>query len=894
MGKMIIKLPAIRKSMRKRGVSSAEEQGNKKTSSERVRKYRQKLKTDPKLRQKNEESKLKKKAENKAYKSKIKELREQNESFNNAFKQKQKLWKKNSRERKAEKNKEQTKETSTVTEKSSNMKGSNKPSTIRKRAQRVKKILPDSSVGWASTMKHLINNATPKRKSLLDVLSERSPSSSEDTRTLEINKIGRPKKSNEKVKKQLAFSEKPDTLWKKQKTLNQYKSRKLIQVKRLSKAKAFRENWNSKLETFLYANSRVMPNKKDAIKIAGNYVPKYHLLCSKKQLFAKFKKEHPTFGRQLSTFLKMIPKNFRSLDLRCRRVCVCTKDYNIDQKIEVLNKAASQKSLDLKATSRQLSTMTLCPYEGTPNRKCVDRVCENCGTQAIYQLYQPLLESFSDDQIFKYHQWETRTETVGKGKKRISRWVQVEKKSSIKELVDEVASCLEVFTGHLFRADFQHKVYTTLTSNLLIDQAVVVMDFSENIALEQQDQIESAHWTVQQVTLHPIFLVRHAAESTEENPIIMKESLIILSNDLTHNSGTVYVFTEQLLLHIKNNPGPCPIKVLHRFSDNCAAQYKSKLAFDHLIKLEEKHGIQIIYHYTESGHGKGPSDGLGAAIKKKLERMILGGKVINNAYQTYLALVQNQNENLNQKIIYIPDKKLQNSIPSKSKLSKTIKGTQSFHMVYQLRPRSGVLVCDDLSCSCDICIGKQTGPCFFSQFRHDHQYFNLMTGRKLSSQMLNVNEVTLCILLCMIIKIIRRKQKYVYFRDVIWTKPTKCPVHLAKTQISLCIHPVNALIKVGGCTGWVVYATSLVYHNVAHLCEKCTWNNFLINCTSFDSLAFWFEANQLLLYYSNSFKFKKKYFSGFYSVRILNVNSLGYFLQLGFKCWIFLITTLSA
>ena len=611
------------------------------------------------------------------------------------FKEKQKQWKKKSRARKAEINKEQMKKT--PTEESSKRKESDKTSTIRKRAQRVRKILPDSSVGWASTMKHLINNATPKRKSLLDTITESDSSSTGVKRTLEINKIGRPNKSNEKVKKQLAFSEKSDTLWNKSKSLNQYKSRKLIQVKRLSKAKVFRENWKNKLETFLYANSRVMPNKKDTIKIAGIYVPKYHILCSKMQLFAKFKKEHPTFGREFSTFLKMIPKNFRSLDLRCRRVCVCTKDYNIDQRIEVLNKAASQKSLDLRRTSRQLSTMTLCPYEATPDRKC-----ENCGTQAVYQLYQPLIESYSDDQTFKYHQWETRSETVGKGRKRISRWVQVEKRGNIRELVDEVANCLETFSGHLFRADYQHKVYSELTSNLPVDQAVVVMDFAENIALEQQDQIESAHWTVQQVTLHPIFLVRHAAESTEENPVITKESLIILSNDLTHSSDTVYVYTEQLLLHIKNNPGPCPIKVLHRFSDNCAAQYKSKSAFDHLFKLEEKHGIQITYNYTESGHGKGPSDGLGAAIKKKLERMILGGKVINNAYETYLALVQNKTKNLNQKIIYIPHMKLQKSAPSKSNI-KPIKGTHSFHMVRKSRPGSGVLVCGDLSCGCEIC-----------------------------------------------------------------------------------------------------------------------------------------------------------------------------------------------
>ena len=70
-------------------------------------------------------------------------------------------------------------------------------------------------------------------------------------------------------------------------------------------------------------------------------------------------------------------------------------------------------------------------------------------------------------------------------------------------------------------------------------------------------------------------------------------------------------------------------------------QYKCKDAFEHISQIDEAYGIQLLYHFTESGHGKGPSDGHGASIKR-LERLIVGGKVINNVYQAYLALVQTQ------------------------------------------------------------------------------------------------------------------------------------------------------------------------------------------------------------------------------------------------------------
>lgn len=120
------------------------------------------------------------------------------------------------------------------------------------------------------------------------------------------------------------------------------------------------------------------------------------------------------------------------------------------------------------------------------------------------------------------------------------------------------------------------------------------MDFSENITLQAQDEIESAHWTQKQVTLHTIFIIRHDQDRTEDEPKLVKESLVIISDCLNHDASTVYVFTEQLIKHLLDHPGPCPIKVIHRFTDNCASQYKCKDAFEHLCKIEEMYNITLI------------------------------------------------------------------------------------------------------------------------------------------------------------------------------------------------------------------------------------------------------------------------------------------------------------
>lgn len=149
--------------------------------------------------------------------------------------------------------------------------------------------------------------------------------------------------------------------------------------------------------------------------------------------------------------------------------------------------------------------------------------------------------------------------------------------------------------------------------------------------------------------------------------------------------------------------------------------------------IEECYGIKVIYHYTESGHGKGPSDGIGAGIKKKLYGLILGGKVINNVYQTYLALSQKPNEKINQRgVIYVPRKAIFSSLPKKSKAVKIVKGTQSFHMISLHQTDTDVVTCNDLSCLCSVCISNHHGPCFYGQFRNNPQHYHLSTGKSVS------------------------------------------------------------------------------------------------------------------------------------------------------------------
>lgn len=112
MEKLNVKLPAIQRALRSRSpLPNVSNNGikPKKSSKERVRKYREKLKSDPQHHAKLQEMKEKKKAENKAYKDKIRALRKSNTEVDKKYKKKmQKKWNNTRKEQKQSKVKKTT------------------------------------------------------------------------------------------------------------------------------------------------------------------------------------------------------------------------------------------------------------------------------------------------------------------------------------------------------------------------------------------------------------------------------------------------------------------------------------------------------------------------------------------------------------------------------------------------------------------------------------------------------------------------------------------------------------------------------------------------------------------------------------------------------------------
>jgi len=117
--------------------------------------------------------------------------------------------------------------------------------------------------------------------------------------------------------------------------------------------------------------------------------------------------------------------------------------------------------------------------------------------------------------------------------------------------------------------------------------------------MEANDEIQTAHDIKRQVTLHTMYLVRHAKGSTKDNPKLTRESLAIISDDLKHSASAVYVFSMKLLAYVRDNTEHVGLPtVVHRITDNCGFEYKCKQAFAHCQEYENVMVVQVVYHYS--------------------------------------------------------------------------------------------------------------------------------------------------------------------------------------------------------------------------------------------------------------------------------------------------------
>lgn len=370
-------------------------------------------------------------------------------------------------------------------------------------------------------------------------------------------------------------------------------------------------------------NSRIMPNKKDVVTIKVNNQnekkQKRLMLCDVKNLHTRFKKVYPQFSIGKSKFAELRPKWCILAGANgTHSVCICTQHQNFKTMFDAANLVKYTKNSDIPIQKYQdCFDFILCKH---PLPACYLRECQLC----------PGKERFSDhlDSIFQENGISQVIFSIWQATDRCT----LKKEClSTEDFIHYFCTSLETLIPHHFISKRQSEYIKNLKDNLKDGEVVIHTDFSENYAYIAQDAAQAFHYNNDQCTVHPMVCYYKSGE------MVSHKCFVILSECTTHDSAAVYMMQRLIVPELKKISSK--VTKIFYVSDGAKQHYKNKYQMCNLIHHKEDFGVIADWHFHPTAHGKGPSDGVGAILKREATRASLQAKP-DDAILTAQSLVQ--------------------------------------------------------------------------------------------------------------------------------------------------------------------------------------------------------------------------------------------------------------
>ena len=187
-----------------------------------------------------------------------------------------------------------------------------------------------------------------------------------------------------------------------------------------------------------------------------------------------------------------------------------------------------------------------------------------------------------------YYVFETKVESFTKNSKstEYSRTTRVDEKGNICDIVKKLLGKGENYLRHRSHVDNISEVFPLIRE--AFTEKYTELGFSENLALKPKFEVQDAHFSRKQYSLHCAIVkpgenkyVYHLSGDTNHDPVFVHEVLENIFQQWDIKNETVIIKTE-----------------------NVPTQYKNKYAFQSMLNLCNKHNMRIIRIYGAADHGK--------------------------------------------------------------------------------------------------------------------------------------------------------------------------------------------------------------------------------------------------------------------------------------------------
>jgi len=418
-------------------------------------------------------------------------------------------------------------------------------------------------------------------------------------------------------------------------------------------------------------NSRCSPGKQDYVRVNGEKLQKRICNDYVRNLHTRFRAENPDMDICLATFYACRPANVLTSKYLNKDTTCCQKHQNFQLLIKALAKVL-------------------------PNVKCVtspDAFIEEYNTE---EKVQQLLNTFDEEAhtgMIVYDKWgRVNDEREGKVKTRIIR-VEEEPQKFMENFLQRYI----LFVKHNDSANTQYDQQRRCKRNLKKGECLVQVDFIQNYACLVQNAAQSSFFDQTQVTVHASVIYYRE----EDDGDLKHKSFVHASPVNTHNSAMVYAILDKLWTEdFAEEKERLGLHTVHYYSDSPFSQYRNKWMFHFVSKHQERYGMKATWDYFETGHGKGPCDGVGGSIKRLADDAQKMGYRIQDA-EDFVGWAQ-QSTSVSYTVSYISQERFDRFHAEYTELKSdlvTLHGTKKLHAV---RPGSqpGMVEWRALSCKC--------------------------------------------------------------------------------------------------------------------------------------------------------------------------------------------------
>ena len=334
-------------------------------------------------------------------------------------------------------------------------------------------------------------------------------------------------------------------------------------------------------------------------------IQKRYLTMNIMEAYQLFKTGNPEVQLGKSRFFDFRPKHVQVMANIPHNVCICKVHGNIDSLLEGLSKVFPE----CPRSGRSLIEAQVCQRKSD---KCMLGACMICANNQ-FTLNLSNDDESEDEMSIKWRRWE---DVMG-------RPAQVDVSLAPVDAVAQINFLIPEYKTHCLIKDEQSNMFKESKTDIQPKCAILQIDFAENYAATCQDEVQSAHWNHQQVT---VFTAVAWLQTS-------CQSFTVVSDDTDHDKVAVWAMLKVIIKSLKDEYSINNVKI---FSDGCAAQFKNKYTMANLCFMEEDFNVHCEWAFFASSHGKGSVDAVGGTVKRNVWRAVKGRKVIvNNAEMFY-------------------------------------------------------------------------------------------------------------------------------------------------------------------------------------------------------------------------------------------------------------------